>query len=487
MTPEQYEHLTELFHAALEIAPAERAAFLDQVSDGDADLRRELESLLAAHEQRAAYTEKPPDDIAAGMFLAQHDIGAAASLPPNTRIDRYEIRSLLGKGGMGEVYLAEDLRLHRKVALKILPAEVAADRDRMRRFEQEATAAAALNHPHIAHIYEIGESEGIHFIAIEHIDGDTLRDRIHRDKAPLQKLLKYLTQVAEGLSKAHAAGIVHRDLTPDNVMITRDDYAKILDFGLAKLVEAERSLGLGGAGSSEAGTRIMAQQSLAGVVMGTAGSMSPEQAQWRVKEIDQRSDIFSFGCILFEAATGHKPFEGQDLLDSLHKIVHEPTPQIKETNANAPNELQRIVRRCLAKDREERYQTIKDVALELKEVRQGMAGAAETDTTVASSASTETLGRQTTEQSATSASSAEYLISQIKSHKRSAAITLAALVIAAAALAYFFYFKHNRLALSDTILIADFDNKTIDASFDATLKTTLAAQLEQSPVLNILP
>jgi len=231
MTPQQYERLTELFHAVLEIAPDQRAAFLDQVSDGDAGLRRELESLLAAHEQRAAYTEKPPDDIAAGMFLAQHDIGAAASLPPNTRIDRYEIRSLLGKGGMGEVYLAEDLRLHRKVALKILPAEVAADRDRMRRFEQEATAAAALNHPHIAHIYEIGESEGIHFIAMEHIDGDTLRDKIHRDKAPLQKLLKYLTQVAEGLTKAHAAGIVHRDLKPDNIMITRDDYAKILDFG----------------------------------------------------------------------------------------------------------------------------------------------------------------------------------------------------------------------------------------------------------------
>src|SRR5205085_9821428 len=146
----------------------ERAALLDQVTDGDTDLRRELESLLAAHEQRAAYTEKPPDDIAAGMFLAQHDIGAAASLPPNTRIDRYEIRSLLGKAGIGEVYLAEDLRLHRKVALKILPAEVAADRDRMRCFEPEATAAAALNQPHIAHNYEIGECEGIHFMALDH-------------------------------------------------------------------------------------------------------------------------------------------------------------------------------------------------------------------------------------------------------------------------------------------------------------------------------
>src|SRR5256885_602858 len=232
----------------------------------------------------------------------------------------------------------------------------------------------------------------------------------------------------------------------------------------------------------------MAQQSLAGVVMGTAGYMSPEQAQGRVKEIDQRSDIFSFGCILFEAATGHKPFEGQDLLDSLHKIVHAPTPQIKDTNAKAPDELQRIVRRCLAKDPEERYQTIKDVALELKEVRQGMTGAA-VDTSVPSSGSTETSGRQTTEQSAKSTSSAEYLVSQIKSHKRSAAIALTALVIAAAVLAYFFYFKHKRapaLSDQDTILIADFVNTTGDDVLDGTLKTALAVQLEQSPFLNLL-
>src|SRR6266404_3125237 len=173
MTPQEYERLTELFHAALEIAPKQRPAFLDQLSAGDADLRSELESLLAVSEQCAAYTETPEDIAAAYLAQQSGSRGAVPSLAPNTRIDRYEIRSLLGKGGMGEVYLAEDLRLHRKVALKILPAAVAANQDRMRRFEQEATAAAAFNHPHIAHIYEIGESEGIHFIAMEHIDGDT--------------------------------------------------------------------------------------------------------------------------------------------------------------------------------------------------------------------------------------------------------------------------------------------------------------------------
>src|SRR5439155_23750090 len=197
---------------------------------------------------------------------------------------------------------------------------------------------------------------------------------------------------------------------------------------LAKLVETQRALGLGNALPSEAGTRIMAQQSLAGMVMGTAGYMSPEQAQGKVKEIDQRSDIFSFGCILFEAVTGQKPFEGQDILDSLHKIVHAPTPQIKETNTDAPDALQRIVRRCLAKDPDERYQTIKDVALELKEVRQGMAGAAELDTTVPPSGSSETLVGKTTTQSARPTSSAEYLVTEITRHKRSIAIILPVLV-----------------------------------------------------------
>lgn len=491
MTPQQYERLTELFHAALAIAPDERAAFLEEISDLDADLGRELESLLAAHEQRAAYTEKPLDDIAAG-YLAQQSRNSASvpSLAPNTRLDHYEIRSLLGKGGMGEVYLAEDIRLHRKVALKILPAAVASNQDRMCRFEQEAVAAAALNHPHIAHVYEIGESESTHFIAIEHIDGDTLRDKIHRDKAPLKKLLKYLTQVAEGLTKAHAAGIVHRDLKPDNIMITCDDYAKILDFGLAKLIEPQRPVSSGSIASGEVETGVMAQHSLAGMVMGTAGYMSPEQAQGKVNEIDHRSDIFSFGCILFEAVTGQKPFADESVIKSLHRVVSEAAAPIKDFNPSVPPDLQRIVRLCLAKDREDRYQTIKDVVLKLKEVRQGMAGAAEFDITRPPSGGTEPSSRQTAEQAARSPSSAEYIISQINRHKRGVVMTMAALLIAVAALAYSPYFKHTRapaLSEQDTILLADFDNKTGDEIFNGTLKQGLAVQLEQSPFLNLFP
>ena len=283
-------------------------------------------------------------------------------LPAGTKLERYEIISQLGAGGMGEVYLAEDTRLHRKVALKILPAEVASHRDRMRRFLQEATAAASLNHPNIAHIYETGEaeasapgesgkgSEPLHFIVMEFVDGVTLREKIHREHSDLRKLLRYLQQVAEGLAKAHAAGVVHRDLKPDNIMITGDGHAKVLDFGLVKLIEPTLPSRSGDPGSSEVATAVMPHHSAPGTVLGTVGYMSPEQAQGKTDEIDNRSDIFSFGCILFEAVTGRKPFEGESVLKSLHMVVYEAAPLIKDFNPAAPVELQRIIRRCLAKD-----------------------------------------------------------------------------------------------------------------------------------------
>jgi serine/threonine-protein kinase len=283
-------------------------------------------------------------------------------------LKHYRITAALGAGGMGEVYLAEDTKLDRKVALKILPADVASNRDRMERFVREAKAAAALNHPNIAHIYEIGDSEGTPFIAMEYVDGVTLREKIHHSQEPLSALLGYLAQVAEGLAKAHQAGIVHRDLKPDNVMITRDGYAKILDFGLAKLVESGGPLGIDQAGSDR--TIGTVQQSTPGMVLGTIGYMSPEQASGRVNEIDHRSDIFSFGCLLFEATTGQKAFEGKDALDSLHKIVHAPTPQVKDGSRIAPDAVQRVVGRCLAKDPARRYQSVKDLALEIDEIRQ---------------------------------------------------------------------------------------------------------------------
>jgi eukaryotic-like serine/threonine-protein kinase len=365
-----------------------------------------------------------------------------------TRLGRYEIRSQLGVGGMGEVYLALDPQLDRSIALKVLPADVAGNGERMRRFIQEAKAAAALNHPNIAHIYEVGESEGTHFIAMEHVEGETLREEIHLKKTSLDKLLKYLAQVAEGLAKAHAAGIVHRDLKPDNIMITGDGYAKILDFGLAKLIEPQKEFMAEG-GSSEVATAIIAQHSTPGIIMGTVGYMSPEQAQGHVKEIDHRSDIFSFGCILYEAATGRKAFAGKDVLDSLHQIVHAPTPQIRDINAAAPDELQRIVRRCLAKEPDKRYQSIKEVAIELDELRQELKDKGELEYSVqpqpntAASAndlrdprilSTQPLATHTTQpETSHPASSAEYLVSGIKNHKTAVMLALIGMVFTIAA------------------------------------------------------
>ncbi|HVS20232.1 MAG TPA: serine/threonine-protein kinase, partial [Pyrinomonadaceae bacterium] len=402
------------------------------------------------------------------------------TITPGTRLGRYEIRSKIGAGGMGEVYLAQDTQLDRKVALKILPGDVAANQDRMRRFTQEAKAAAALNHPNIAHIYEMGESNGMHFIAMEYVEGDTLREKIHRDRTELRKLLRYLQQAAEGLAKAHAAGIVHRDLKPDNIMITRDGHAKILDFGLARLIEPADRSSAGNETGSELATAILQQHSTPGMVLGTAGYMSPEQAQGKTKEIDHRSDIFSFGCILFEAATGHKAFEGKDILDSLHKIVHAPTPLIKETNANAPNELQRIVRRCLAKDPEERYQTIKDVAIELKEVRRELEGTG-IDTTVPPSTVGEAKSLSGAEASAsqafsaptstppaslsTRASSAEYIISGIKQHKLAAIIAIIALVIGAILLSVYLHARNTEVAI-ESIAVLPFENQNHDPNTD---------------------
>jgi serine/threonine-protein kinase len=362
------------------------------------------------------------------------------ALAPATQLGRYQIRSLLGAGGMGEVYLAQDNSLNRKVALKVLPAELASNQDRMRRFKQEATAAASLNHPNIAHIYEIGEADGYNFIAMEYVDGTTLRNRIHDDGEDLVKLLRVMQHVAEGLAKAHDAGIIHRDLKPDNIMITSDGHAKILDFGLAKLIEAPTN-------SDSEGPTILQQHSTPGLILGTLGYMSPEQAQGKTKEIDHRSDIFSFGCILFEAITRRKAFSGQDQIDVLNKIIREPVASLSTHNPSAPADLQRIVRRCLAKDPEQRYQNIKDVAIELKEVRRELQERG-LDTTVPSVSTTNTDAQtilmsestrvqgqpHTAEVSATTrASSAEFIANEIKQHKKAAIIGAALVLIVAIA------------------------------------------------------
>jgi len=415
-----------------------------------------------------------------------------------TKLGRYEIRSLIGAGGMGEVYLAQDTKLDRKVALKILPAEVAANQDRMDRFVREAKSAAALNHPNIAHIYEIGESDGVNFIAMEFIDGVTLRDKIYRERADLGKLLKTLQQVAEGLSKAHAAGIVHRDLKPDNIMITRDGFAKVLDFGLAKLIE-KSGPALDQIEGSNAPTNVMQQGSIPGMVMGTVGYMSPEQAQGKTNEIDQRSDIFSFGCILFEAITGKKAFEGDSVIKSLHSLIYEPTPQIKELNPSAPSDLERIVGRCLEKDPEERYQTIKDVAIELKHLRRGMTDPIDAHTATAlstrqntsaydsqDSSSNSSLRTEPAAAFSTRSSSVKYIVTGVKRHRLAALLSLALVVGIVAFAAYRVATKAN--AAIESIAVMPFVNESGNADVEYLsdgMTEALIRSLSQLPNLNV--
>jgi len=439
-------------------------------------------------------------------------------LSANTTLSHYRIVSKIGAGGMGEVYLAQDTKLNRKVALKILPAELAANQDRMRRFVQEAQAAAALNHSNIAHIYEIGEAEGVNFIAMEFVDGQTLREKIHVEKTEVKVLLKHLLHVAEGLAKAHGSGIVHRDLKPDNIMITRDGHAKILDFGLAKLLEGQeegetREPGDGKTrrDGDEGDTLIAASPhppvpasprppvaTSPGLIMGTVGYMSPEQA--RAKPVDQRSDIFSFGCLLYEAATSRKPFAGDSVIDSLHKIIHDPAPAITDFNPSASTELQRVIRKCLAKEPAKRYQTIRDTANDLEELLEEMKGVSDVERSVApstrtttSSAPASTADELRAEGTASvthpPVSSAEYIVSGFKRHKLVLVIALLVLVGGAVGLGLYLHARNSEVAIN-SMAVLPFQNKSADADSEYLsdgLAESLIYRLSQLPNLKVSP
>ncbi len=293
-----------------------------------------------------------------------------SSLDRGVSLAHYRILSALGAGGMGEVYEALDERLDRAVALKVLPPEFVQNEERVRRFVLEAKSASGLNHPHIVTIYDIGHAvpdqkdstesstgKPVHYIAMELVRGLSLRDKIHGEKAPLKELVRWLAQVAEGMAKAHGAGIVHRDLKPENVMISNDGFAKILDFGLAKLTEGKTPVD-GGASMATA-----VRNTHEGAVMGTVGYMSPEQVQGRV--VDARSDVFSFGCILYEATTRQRAFDADSQIETMHQIINAAPVPVAELNPEAPAELRKMIRRCLAKDPEKRYQSMRDLSLDL--------------------------------------------------------------------------------------------------------------------------
>ncbi len=355
MTPEEYQHLGRLYHEALERPPLERASFLDQACGDNSDLRRRVDALLQAHAQAGEFLSAPDTSLRPSPNITSY----APIANPGERFGPYDVISLIGSGGMGEVYLAHDTRLDRRIALKLLPAGFTKDADRIRRFKQEARAASATNHPNIMTVFDIGESvlenRNIHFIAVEYVDGQTLRERLNHSRIATRDALEIAAQTASALAAAHEAGVIHRDVKPENIMIRRDGYVKVLDFGLAKLTER-----------IVAGSIAFADKAKTnpGIVLGTFAYMSPEQAQG--KEVDSRSDLFSLGCVLYEMIAGKGPFEGDSPAEVMAAITSRNSQPLSQLAPGIPRELHRIVTGMLAKNRSERYQSAGELTTDLR-------------------------------------------------------------------------------------------------------------------------
>ncbi len=368
MTPERWRQVEEVLQAALDRPPVERAAFLDEACAGDTELLSEAGGLLSAHEEAGEFLEVPAIARDARVLFgdAMEDARVGQVVGP------YRVTGRLGAGGMGEVFLAQDARLGRAVALKILHDHFARDAARLRRFQREARAASALNHPNILTIHEVGDADGAHFISTEFIAGRTLRELIKEDALTLAEILDTAAQLSSALSAAHAAGIIHRDIKPENVMRREDGLVKVLDFGIAKLTEPAAA-----EVSSEAPTRILGQTE-AGMVMGTVGYMSPEQA--RGLPVDERTDVWSLGCVLYEMLAGRAPFTGETRMDTLVAVLErEPAPLLNPAE-DAPaelTELQRIVTKALSKERDGRYSTAAEMLEDLRGVAKSVSASLE--------------------------------------------------------------------------------------------------------------
>jgi serine/threonine protein kinase len=353
MKADRWRQLEELYDAAIELPAAERAEYAQEACAGDDDLRRELLSLLDAQQKVGDFMESPALDIAA-RGVAQETSSVNQSSFIGRELGPYTIEKLLGAGGMGEVYLAHDAKLKRQVALKILPPQFISDPEHVKRFEREAHAVSALNHPNLITIYDIGISDGVQFIATEFVAGKTVRDLID-EGLKLKDALAIATQVAEGLSAAHNAGVLHRDIKPENIMVRPDGYVKVLDFGLAKL------------GEQMAPDRPNLSGTRPGVLMGTLAYMSPEQAAGDV--VDQRTDIWSLGIVLYEMMTGSSPTKGADRMETLATILSKEPLNATDSNPALPLELDHILGKALEKDRELRYQTASDFRADLKRLK----------------------------------------------------------------------------------------------------------------------
>lgn len=361
MGSDRWERLEQIYHQALDRSPAERSAFLEEACAGDDALRQEVDSLIAAFESAGTFIETAPLALMAAVFADkqwQPMIGRT--------LGRHRLLSMLGVGGMGEVYLAYDMQLGRNVALKLLPQEFTADRERVQRFKQEARAVSSLNHPNIVTVFEIGQIEDLYFIATEYIEGKTLRQRMNDSSMLLSEALEIVIQTANALTAAHEAGIVHRDIKPENIMLRKDGYVKVLDFGLAKLIapiqgEPEPAAGAGFSTTGQVFTEP-------GKIVGTPRYMSPEHI--RGQDVDARADIFSLGVMLYEMVAARPPFEGATASEVVAAILHLEAPPLRRFSPGVPNDLERIVEKALCKDRKKRYQHIQEVHQDLKDFKE---------------------------------------------------------------------------------------------------------------------
>jgi serine/threonine protein kinase len=359
MTPERLKLISRAFDEALKLAPPHRSVYLEETFANDSELRAEVEALLAAHaREHDAAPEADTSPKRSGRRARSKSDSLPEIIPGRTTLGSYNVLEKLGSGGMGTIYLAKDARLGRRVALKILPAHFARDEEFVRRFELEARAASSLNHPNIITVHEIGEAEGRRFIVTELVEGRTLREAMAEGPMPVREALEVCAQVAGALAKAHGAGIVHRDVKPENVMVDEEGHVKVLDFGIAKRLQHSAEI------NTEAPTSAQHVNTAAGVVLGTSTYMSPEQL--RGQELDARTDIWSLGVVLYEALAARPPFEATNYGDLVVSILHGEPPPISEVRDDLPEELGEILSRALAKERDARFPSAKEFQSELK-------------------------------------------------------------------------------------------------------------------------
>ncbi len=431
MEPGRWARITEIYHATIARPPEERASFVGQECHGDESLRKQVEAMVKSHERSGDFIESPAFAIAPELLIEAQTVDLIGQ-----SIGHYQIESLLGVGGMGQVYLTRDERLGRKVALKLLPEHLTADETQLSRFKAEARSASALNHPNILTVYEIGTEGNRHFIATEFIEGITLRASLTRERMNLHDALEIAVQVASALAAAHQTGVVHRDMKPENIMLRPDGYVKVLDFGIAKLTEPRPVPDL-----DEIGTTAVLQ-TRAGLVLGTARYMSPEQT--RGQTVDARSDIWSLGVVIYEMIAGIPPFHGKTPSDCIASILTTEPPPLSGVLPEAPLNLESILQKALRKNSDERYQTIKEMLADLRNLK----GELE-----AEGSSPQTKAR------------AESIVSKIKRHKRGVLLTLAAALLAAAAFAYSFYFVAPAPSPNEkSIAVLPFENRSEDKS-----------------------